>query len=316
MEEISYSRWDREVPDRLKVDGSSFDALFNARFPDRPKGVMKSFLDAFATAAGESIRENRFPKLNEVQERMEKGEVYSVKRRFMEGTEFFDETSMQAVGTYLKPRAREFVDASGRYSSLVFDFERGVVQFPEYIRKVTIFNRRIEWTTAMLILFVLVSVALAASLMLLYPSPQGSVPVVGVVTQNLYMSSDATGEFMMLEVFNPSKRMFSTEISLPAGMVENVNAMGGIISVSHGNRTNIKVTSGQYSQLRVDVSDQSGGLPILLSFTAEKDLIATPTVNGLDEYSVKTTGNTTNLEFVFNPNDKVLLELELRSKIE
>lgn len=143
-EEISYSRWEREIDNVKELDEENFRALFDARYPDKLNEVMRIFLEAYARAVQETKEKGRFPNLKEIQDQMDKGEIYNIKRRLVEFTEFFDVISTKGGGTYLKPRARSFVDLTGRYAHLVFDFDSGEVILPR-LRTLGWDEYRSEW---------------------------------------------------------------------------------------------------------------------------------------------------------------------------
>lgn len=120
-------------------------ALFSSRFPNRMNKVMRAFLEAYAKATKETMeREDRFPNLREVQDRMEYGETYNAKKRFMDSTGFFEEVDAKPTGVFLIPRAKEFSDGSGTYTNLKFDFGNGKVTLPVLVKGEAVAGRFAE----------------------------------------------------------------------------------------------------------------------------------------------------------------------------
>ena len=143
MEWINYSQWERSAKDVKEIGQENFIALFDSRSSEKLDKAMEEFLKAYAKAVKETKIENRFPKLREIQEKMDSGDVYSLKKRLIDNTAFFDEVSAGASGVFLVPKAKEFADSSGRYSNLVFDFDGGKIILPRLIKEEAILIE--EW---------------------------------------------------------------------------------------------------------------------------------------------------------------------------
>lgn len=130
--DVSFSAWKlaKEGKGPLQLKGESFSFLFDRRYTNRLNRMSRVFFEAYAKATAElSVSEDRFPSLSEVETKMEGGAIYAFKDRLMKNTEFFDEVKISGV-SYLIPRASHFVDSSGVYTDLIFDFEAGTVTLP------------------------------------------------------------------------------------------------------------------------------------------------------------------------------------------
>jgi hypothetical protein len=128
--DVSYSAWRQSTQESLALKGDSFSFLFDRRYTNRLNRMSRVFFEAYARATKElAAQEDRFPSLSEIDAKMESGAVYAFKDRLTKNTEFFEEVKISGV-SYLVPRARRFVDASGIYTDLVFGFDEGTVILP------------------------------------------------------------------------------------------------------------------------------------------------------------------------------------------
>lgn len=128
--DVSYSAWRQSTQESLALEAESFSFLFDRRYTNRLNRMSRIFFDAYVRATNElAEKEDRFPSLSEIDAKMESGAVYAFKDRLTKNTEFFDEVKISGV-SYLVPRARRFVDASGTYTDLAFDFDHATVILP------------------------------------------------------------------------------------------------------------------------------------------------------------------------------------------
>jgi hypothetical protein len=128
--DVSYSAWRQSTQESLALKGDSFSFLFDRRYTNRLNRMSRVFFEAYARATKElAVQEDRFPSLSEIDAKMESGAVYAFKDRLTKNTEFFEEVKISGV-SYLVPRARRFLDASGIYTDLAFSFDEGTVILP------------------------------------------------------------------------------------------------------------------------------------------------------------------------------------------
>jgi hypothetical protein len=128
--DVSYSAWRQLTEERLTLKGESFSFLFDRRYTNRLNRMSRVFFEAYVRATKElAAQEDRFPSLSEIDAKMESGAVYAFKDRLTKNTEFFEEVKISGV-SYLVPRAKMFVDSSGTYTELAFNFDEGTVVLP------------------------------------------------------------------------------------------------------------------------------------------------------------------------------------------
>jgi hypothetical protein len=128
--DVSYSAWRQSTEESLALKGESFSFLFDRRYTNRLNRMSRVFFEAYVRATKElALQEDRFPSLSEIDAKMESGAVYAFKDRLTKNTEFFDEVKISGV-SYLVPRAKRFVDASGTYTDLAFNFDDAAVILP------------------------------------------------------------------------------------------------------------------------------------------------------------------------------------------
>lgn len=128
--DVSYSAWQNATEESTLLNGDSFSFLFDRRYANRLNRMSRVFFEAYAKATSElAAQEDRFPSLSEIDAKMVSGAVYAFKDRLMKNTQFFEEVKISGV-SYLVPRARRFVDSTGTYTDLEFNFEQGTVTLP------------------------------------------------------------------------------------------------------------------------------------------------------------------------------------------
>lgn len=128
--DVSFSAWRQTREESLVLKLDSFAFLFDRRYTNRLNRMSRVFFEAYVKATKElAAQEDRFPSLSEIDAKMESGAVYAFKDRLMKNTEFFEEVKISGV-SYLVPRALRFIDASGTYTDLAFDFDAGTAVLP------------------------------------------------------------------------------------------------------------------------------------------------------------------------------------------
>lgn len=128
--DVSYSAWRQLAEESLTLKGENFSFLFDRRYTNRLNRMSKVFFEAYVRATKElAAHEDRFPSLSEIDAEVESGAVYAFKDRLTKNTEFFEEVKISGV-SYLVPKAKMFLDSSGTYTELSFNFDEGTVVFP------------------------------------------------------------------------------------------------------------------------------------------------------------------------------------------
>ncbi|MGA9099643.1 MAG: hypothetical protein WB392_12005 [Methanotrichaceae archaeon] len=128
--DVSFSAWRQTREESLVLKLESFAFLFDRRYTNRLNRMSRVFFEAYAKATKElATQEDRFPSLSEIDAKMESGAVYAFKDRLMKNTEFFEEVKISGV-SYLVPHSLRFIDTSGTYTDLAFDFDAGTVLLP------------------------------------------------------------------------------------------------------------------------------------------------------------------------------------------
>jgi len=128
--DVSFTAWKQNVEEAKTLSGDSFSFLFDRRYKNRLNRMSRIFFEAYVRATKElASTEDRFPSLSEIDSHMESGAVYAFKDRLMKNTDFFEEAKISGV-SYLVPRAEMFIDSSGTYTDLRFDFHSGEVTLP------------------------------------------------------------------------------------------------------------------------------------------------------------------------------------------
>lgn len=307
--DITPSRWMKTAEDSRAVGKKSFEALFDKRDPAKANESLKLFLDAYVKAVKETGEDDRFPNLTEVSKYHGLREkVYDYKKRLASDTEFFDvheRKEGRVKKTILVPRAKEFIDPSGKYTSLRFDFERGILIFPEYAEK----GSKVESLThkkRQKLIAATGILLLAVSGGIYYGANTDS----SLVTQNIYLSKDVQGDFLMLEISNPSGEFVESTFTIPEGIGENVVGKGGTLSISYKNSTRVKVSTREDTLTKVYLKEIKTRIPITLTSKVLEGYKAVPKVSGI-ECTTTQGGNIANFEFNL-ASENVLIEIEVQ----
>lgn len=305
--QICFSEWKQRAESLKEVGSESFRALFDARKPEKVNEIAEEFLRAYTKAVKETIKEDRFPNLQEIKNRMERGEIYNVKKRIVENSEFFNDINMKGLGVFLLPKAVRFADARGRYTDLIFDFENGEVVLPK-LKTVEIIVQKVKTMTLPIIsILVFASILSVLVFFLLAPAMQPVHEKISVF-QQLYTSRDSYGDFLALEMLNPQRKHIEATISIPSTIGGNVGFYGGEGYVGR-NSSEVRLTTEQEKSYARIYLSRAESVPLTLDTRVSGVENLRPTVNGTAEYEVKSEGNRSRVEILYRPGDTMFAVL-------
>jgi hypothetical protein len=305
--QICFSEWKQKVKSLKGVGSESFRALFDARKPEKVNEIVEEFLRAYARAVKETIKEDRFPNLQEIKNKMERGEIYNVKKRVVENSEFFHEVDMKGLGVFLLPSAVKFADAKGKYTDLAFDFENGEVLLPK-LKTVEIIVQKVKTLTLPIVsILVFASILSVLVFFLLAPATQPIHERVSVF-QQLYTSRDSYGDFLAVEMLNPQRKYIEAAINVPSTIGSKIGFYGGEGYVGR-NSSEIRLTTEQEKSYARIYFSRVENISLTLATRISGVERVYPTVNGTTEYEVKSEGNMSQIEILYHPGDKMFAVL-------
>lgn len=293
MEIPEYKDWVKKMSEapELEIDTDSFKFLFYKWNESKPKEQTHKFFEAYACATSKL---KRFPNVDEIEKTCpdilkSKGQNqvgYNLKRRLKNNTEFFEEFDFGKKGVYLIPKALKFKDRGGKYSNLVFDFEKGIVTMPKLeqtpiisltpdaetkssIKDETTENTAESNKTSVassqnnekkslplksVIFFSLIFVVLAALVFQIFSYSNTSTSDENYIIYSINNSKDEEGDFIMFYLINPDNIMINSSIMLPTGVFQSFSAEKGTFSSSFppdSNYTIIRWKTNEDSKMKI-----------------------------------------------------------------
>jgi len=103
-----------------------------------PNEQIHNFFEAYAFAINKL---KKFQNLHEIEKtstdilkkRGQNQVVYCIRSRLKNSPDFFEVRNFGTKGVYLIPKALKFKDIGGKYSPLIFDFDKGTVKMPDLL---------------------------------------------------------------------------------------------------------------------------------------------------------------------------------------
>jgi len=168
--------------------------------------------------------------------------AYNLKSRLMNNTVFFEEHDFGTKGVYIIPKALRFKDTGGKYSSLIFDFDKGTVKMPEPLNiqdteirtEPTIGEERKEESLTepiktfpptsqkvkhispkSALIFFLIVIIVAALVLPIFSDSNKNALNEKYIIYRINNSNDDEGDFIMFNLINPDHIMINSSIILP-----------------------------------------------------------------------------------------------------
>ena len=126
------------------------------------------------------------------------------------------------------------------------------------------------------------AILLALAVFFLY-SPPATTPVeMTLVAYSAYLSNASNESYLGLDIANPEAMANDIEISLPPDIDQAISARGGVVTISHGNNTTVRLNSSSDASVRIYLQGNWTAIPMGLSFASAEGYDTSLQVHGQD----------------------------------
>jgi hypothetical protein len=133
-----------------------------------------------------------------------------------------------------------------------------------------------------------------AAVLFFYGPPPGK-PIQVEYSANLTNASNES--YLGLEIVNPQAMASNMEMALPANIDKSISARGGIVTISHGEKTIVRMNTSSDASVKIYLQGNWTTIPVGLSFDAPEGFDSSLQVHGKDYY---VTRKNETLVLVFN----------------
>lgn len=134
---------------------------------------------------------------------------------------------------------------------------------------------------AIALLGVAILLAIAAIAFFSGPSTIGS-PILVDYSARLFNSSNES--YLDLDIINPGGMASDMEMTLPPNIDQSISARGGIVTISHGANTMVRMNSSSDANVKIYLLGNWTTIPVTLSFAAPDDYETSLQVHGQDYF--------------------------------
>ena len=126
------------------------------------------------------------------------------------------------------------------------------------------------------------AILLALAAFFLYSPPTTPPVETTLVAYSAYLSNASNESYMGLDIANPEAMANDIEISLPPDIDQAISARGGVVTISHGNNTTVRLNSSSDASVRIYLQGNWTAIPTGLSFAAAEGYDTSLQVHGQD----------------------------------
>jgi len=149
------------------------------------------------------------------------------------------------------------------------------------------------------ILLVLAAVIWISSGPTLGPTPEPApvrVEYSALVAYSAYLSNSSNESYLGLNITNPQGITNDMEMALPRDIDQSISARGGIVTISHGENTMVRMNSSGDASVKIYLQGNRTTIPVGLSFYAPEGFDTSLQIHGKD-YNVTRKNETSVLMF-------------------
>jgi hypothetical protein len=103
-----------------------------------------------------------------------------------------------------------------------------------------------------------------------------------LVAYSAYLSNSSNESYMGLDIANPEAMANEIEIALPPDIDQSISARGGVVTISHGDNTTVRLNSSADASVRIYLLGNWTDIPVGLSFGAVEGFETSLQVHGQD----------------------------------
>jgi len=126
------------------------------------------------------------------------------------------------------------------------------------------------------------AILLALAVFFLYSPPTTPPVETTLVAYSAYLSNASNESYLGLDIANPEAMANDIEISLPPDIDQAISARGGVVTISHGNNTTVRLNSSSDASVRIYLQGNWTAIPMGLSFAAVEGYDTSLQVHGQD----------------------------------
>ncbi|MCK9442350.1 MAG: hypothetical protein M0Q13_13140 [Methanothrix sp.] len=110
---------------------------------------------------------------------------------------------------------------------------------------------------------------------------QTPVPPTFLVSYSAYLSNSSNESYLGLNITNPQEMVNDMEMTLPQNIDKSISARGGIVTISHGENTLVRMNSTGDASVKIYLQGNWTTIPVGLSFYAPEGFDTNLLVHGL-----------------------------------
>ena len=126
------------------------------------------------------------------------------------------------------------------------------------------------------------AILLALAVFFLYSPPTTPPVETTLVAYSAYLSNASNESYLGLDIANPEAMANDIEISLPPDIDQAISARGGVVTISHGNNTTVRLNSSSDASVRIYLQGNWTAIPMGLSFASAEGYDTSLQVHGQD----------------------------------
>ena len=126
------------------------------------------------------------------------------------------------------------------------------------------------------------AILLALAAFFLYSPPTTPPVETTLVAYSAYLSNASNESYLGLDIANPEAMANDIEISLPPDIDQAISARGGVVTISHGNNTTVRLNSSSDASVRIYLQGNWTAIPMGLSFASAEGYDTSLQVHGQD----------------------------------
>ena len=90
------------------------------------------------------------------------------------------------------------------------------------------------------------------------------------VEYSAYLSNSSNESYLGLDITNPEGMANDMEMTLPPNIDQSISARGGIVTISHGASTMVRMNSSSDASVKIYLQGNWTTIPVTLSFAASR----------------------------------------------
>jgi hypothetical protein len=124
---------------------------------------------------------------------------------------------------------------------------------------------------------------LVIAAIIIYTGPNGP-GTPALIEYSAYLSNTSNDSYLELGIKNPKGLANEMEMVLPQNIDQSISARGGIVTISHGGNTSVRMNSSSDASIKIYLQGNWTTVPVSLSLAAPKGFDSSLQVHGKDYF--------------------------------